>query len=136
MRKHLIIAGNILLLTLLVTTGCKKEVSESGPVDSQAENATTGSLANKNPESSCRLKTFDWPGFGTWRFHYNDKCLADHWTIDYGYGAVEETMFYDNNNRLIRAEEDFFGAGNYIYLFYYTGKRLTRQTRTNVDFPE
>ena len=136
MRKHLIVTGNILLLTLLVLTGCKKEIGESITSDSQEENVATGSLANKNPESSCRLKTFDWPGFGTWQFHYNDKGLADQWTIDYGYGAVVETMFYDNNNRLVRAEEDFFGAANYVYNFYYSGNRLARITRVNVDLPE
>ena len=55
--------------------------------------------------------------------------------IDYGYGVIEEKMYYDRNNRLIKADEVYFGS-NYVYRFYYTGKRLTRMTRTGVDFPD
>jgi len=135
MRKHLIITACILSVNMFVISSCKKETTEPLSVSEQ-EDIVSGRLANKNIENSCRLANFDWPGFGTWRFHYNDKGLADQWTIDFGFGnIVEETMYYDENNRLIRAEEDFFGA-NYIYHFYYAGKRLSRLTRTNVDFPE
>jgi hypothetical protein len=81
--------------------------------------------------------SIDWSagGAGIWQFHYNEKGLADQWTIDYGYGTIEETMHYDDDDRLIAADEIYFGS-NYEYRFYYSGKRLTRATRISIDFPE
>jgi hypothetical protein len=43
-------------------------------------------------------------------------------------------MTYDNNNRLIRSDENYLGT-NYVYQFYYTGNKLTRLTFTNIDNP-
>jgi len=135
MRKLLIIAACILSINMFVISSCKKATTEPLSISEPGDGNSEG-VANKNAETSCRLETFDWPGFGRWTFHYNDKGLADHWTIDFGYAAIEEVMFYDNNNRLIRAEEDFLGSANYVYNFFYDGNRIRRLTRTNVDFPE
>jgi hypothetical protein len=138
MKKNYLQLRGLLLFSLLVIIGCQKEITES-PVNDKAEDgAASENTANRNiKENSCRLVSLDWSagGAGLWQFHYNEKGLADQWSIDYGYGVIEEKMYYDKNNRLIKADEVYFGS-NYVYQLYYTGNRLTRITRTGVDFPD
>jgi hypothetical protein len=138
MKKNYLQLSGLFLLFLLTIIGCQKEISES-QVKDKAEDAeaSVNTASRNNKENSCRLVSLDWSagGAGLWQFHYNEKGLADQWKIDYGYGTIEEKMYYDKNNRLIKADEIYFGS-NYEYRFYYTGKRLTRATRINVDFPE
>ena len=122
----------------MIIIGCQKEITESQVKDKAEDAEASVNTANRNnKENSCRLVSLDWfaGGSGLWQFHYNEKGLADQWNIDYGYGIIEEKIYYDRNNRLIKAEENYFGS-NYVYRFYYTGKRLTRSTRTSVDFPD
>ena len=136
MKKNAFILTISLLLGVLFFTGCQKEINESLEGKS-GDAAASENTSNKNQENSCRLINLDWPTIGIWQFHYNDKGLADQWIIDYGFGLPlhTNTMTYDENNRLIQSNEDFFGV-DYVYQFYYAGKRLTRLTRTNVDFPD
>lgn len=134
MRKYFINAATILVLSMILFAGCKKEVTDPGTINSEEENATLEN--NRNEKNSCRLINLNWHAAGVWQFHYNDKGLADQWIIDFDFGTIKETIYYDNHERLIRAEEDFFGVANYVYTFYYSGKHLTRITRANVDLPE
>jgi hypothetical protein len=98
----------------------------------------SGTGRNDREENKCRLVDLDWSvgGAGIWQYYYNTKGLADKWTIDYGDGLIiSEKIYYNTNDQIIKADEDYFGS-NYVYLFYYTGRRLTRVTRTSVDFPD
>jgi hypothetical protein len=119
----------ILLASTLLILSCQKETKQSSENNPQ-------SFASPVNANSCRMTVNDWPTAAKWEFHYNDKGLADEWIIDYGFGLPPHTneMTYDDNNRLIRSEEFYFGS-TYEYLFYYTGNKLTRLTRINVDNP-
>jgi len=138
MEKNYLQLSGLLLFSLLSFIGCQKEITDA-PVKDQSEDAAASvNTANRNNlENSCRLVSLDWSsgGAGLWQFHYNEEGLADEWSIDYGYGVISEKMYYDENNRLVRADEVYFGF-NYVYELYYTGNRLTRMTRTGVDFPD
>jgi hypothetical protein len=130
MKKNYLKIISSFLLAVLFIAGCQKETKES-----TGSNELVNSAA-KARENSCRTTVDDWPTVGRMEFHYNDKGLADEWTIDYGFGSPLHTneMTYDNNDRLIQSNEFYFGS-TYIYHFYYTGKLLTRLTRVNVDDP-
>ncbi len=138
MKKNYLQLTGLFLFSLLFFMGCQKEVKESPVIGKSEDTTPSENTANRNnKENSCRLVSLDWfaGGSGLWQFHYNEKGLADEWKIDYGYGTIEEKMYYDKNNRLIKADEIYFGS-NYEYRFYYSGKRLRRATRISVDFPE
>ncbi len=128
MKKNSLAPISLMLLTVLFFFGCQKEPTE---------NKLSALTANRSNTNACRMLANDWQTVAKWEFHYNDKGLADQWTIDYGFGLPLHTneMTYDENNRLIRSDELYFGSG-YVYHFYYTGKRLTRLTRENIDVPE
>ena len=136
MKKNLFNTISLALFTVFLFVSCQKEIKESPAINTSKDGAVTLETANKEEKNSCRLVSLDWSagGAGLWQFHYNEKGLADQWKIDYGYGVIEEKMYYDKNNLLIKADEIYFGS-NYVYQFYYTGKRLTRITTTGVDFP-
>jgi len=138
MKKNYLQLTGLFLFSLAIGMGCQKEVTESTAKDESEDVAAAGNTESSyNKENSCRLVSLDWSagGAGLWQFHYNEKGLADQWTIDYGYGIIEEKMYYDRDGRLIKADENYFGS-NYVYRFYYTGRRLTRLTRTGVEFPD
>ena len=138
MRKYLRSStASIGFFVLFLLTGCKKEVAEPTSINPQEEEAISENFSGKFGRNSCRLKTLDWATVGIWQFHYNEKGLADQWIINYGPDLPLHTnaMIYDNQNRLIQSNEVYFGS-NYEYRFYYIGKRLTRLTRTNIDFPD
>jgi hypothetical protein len=126
-KNHLKLISSFLLAVLFIA-GCQKEAKES-----TESNALVNS-ANKARENSCRMTVQDWPTIGRWEFHYNDKGLADEWIIDLGYGMVNETMIYNDNDKLIQAIEDFFGEP-YIYDFFYTGNKLSHVKRTSFNNP-
>jgi|GEM_PF-7116725 hypothetical protein len=126
-RNHLIAIVSLLFLTLYLI-GCQKTV-----LDGMSENERVASSAMAKT-NACRTTVIDWSTVARWEFNYNEKGLADRWIIDYGFGAPLHTndMMYDNNDRLIQSEEFYFGS-NYLYQFYYSGKRMTRLTRVNTD---
>jgi len=118
---------------MLFIPACKKQRTETAYNSNQPKDKES----DKNvKEGHCRLEYFDWPGVGSWRFHYNSKGLADHWIINWGDGYPLHTneMEYDQNNRLSKSLENYFGAV-YDYTFYYTDNRLSRMTRINKENP-
>lgn len=138
MKKNYLQLTGLFLLSLAIGIGCQKEITKTAEKDESDDVAAAGNIESRhNKENSCRLVSLDWSagGAGLWQFHYNEKGLADQWSIDYGYGVIEEKIYYDRNDRLIRADENYFGS-NYVYRFYYDGKRLVRSTRISVDFPD
>ena len=130
MKKNYLKLLSSFLLAALFIIGCQKETKES------SEKNSTVNAAKKVIKNSCRMTVLDWATIAKWEFHYNDQGLADEWIIDYGFGFPLHTneMTYDNNGRLMRSDEFYFGS-NYVYQFYYTGNRLSRLARTNVDNP-
>jgi hypothetical protein len=140
MRKKFITSTGIILSALLLFSGCQKQTIEPTKTTEEIEVSDLQAKSLKDrDEDKCRLITLDWSegGAGIWQFQYNNKGLADKWTIDYGYGLPIQTndMKYDRNNRLIQSNEFLFGS-NYVYHFYYWGDRLTRSTRASVEFPD
>jgi hypothetical protein len=138
MKKSYLKLISSLIVSLLVITGCQKQINEppsSLPESTDAEQQARS--RNDHGENNCRLVTLDWPTVGKWQLRYNRKGLADQWTIDYGSGSPLHTnaMTYDRNNRLVKSIENYFGSV-YEYRFYYSHDRLTRVTRINVDIPE
>lgn len=136
MKKNYLKLTSSFLVFLLVNTGCQKEIKDQS-VSSEVE-LQSRSGWNDRDENKCRLVNLDWSagGAGIWQYSYNNKGLADKWTIDYGAGfVIKEKIYYNGNDQIIKAEEDYFGS-NYVFRFYYSGKRLTRLTRTSVEFPE
>ncbi len=138
MKKNFLLLNGLFLFSMMILMGCQKEIKESLLKEQSEDNKASANTASRNNlENACRIVTLDWSagGAGIAQFHYNEKGLADHLITDFGGGyIIEETMYYDDNNRLIKADEIQFGF-RYTYLFYYTGERLTRLTRTSVDFP-
>jgi hypothetical protein len=122
-----------LILAAVLISSCKKEVNT--PTTQPAEILAVSNHANV--ESKCRLVYFDWPNSSTWRFHYNEKGLADQWIIDYGFGSPLHTnaMTYDEQNRMIQSTEVYFGF-NYVMDFFYENNRISRLRRTSLDFPD
>lgn len=138
MRKNLLITAGILLLGMLFFPGCQKAIEDPTVKDKSEDAAASENTANRNnKENSCRLVYQDWSagGYGITEIHYNEKGLADQWDVDFGYGIVKEKMYYDKNNRIVMADEDYFGS-KYSYRLYYSGKHLSRITRTGIDFPD
>ncbi len=136
MKKNYLKLFSSFLVSLFVIVGCQKDMKDQS-ISSEAE-LQSASARNGMNENKCRLVNLDWSagGVGVWQYCYNNKGLADKWTIDYGDGfIISENIYYNTNGQIIKAEEDYFGT-NYVYLFYYSGKRLTRLTRTSVDFPD
>jgi hypothetical protein len=129
MKKNLLAACFILLISFFLFSGCRKETTEA----IASKEATTSDLASSDNShhNKCRLVYLDFPNFYTWKFHYNDKGLADEWTVDFHDGFPHhQTMKYDKNNRLIKAY-DYYNNTIYTVHFIYTGNRLTKQTWTN-----
>jgi hypothetical protein len=139
MKKNYLKLISSFLVSLLVITGCQKQINEpQSPAATDPQTEESQSRINDHGNSNeCRLVTLDWPTVGTWHLYYNRKGLADQWTIDYGGGSPLHTnaMTYDRNNRLVKSLENYFGSV-YEYRFYYSGDRLTRSTRINVNDPD
>ena len=135
MKKNFLNISGTLLFSFLLFSGCGKQINEQ--VVTTEQQTESQILQNNKDKSKCRLVTLDWSegGAGLWQYGYNNNGLADTWTIDYGDGAINEVIYYNENGRMIRADEDYFGS-NYVYRFYYTHNRLTRLTRTSVEFPD
>ncbi len=136
MKRKLFVNIGAVLVTVLILSSCKKEAIQLKTLEASTTNEALKSASYKK-DNECRLTYLDWPGSGTWQFHYNSKGLADKWSIDYGFGlpVTEETLFYDNENRLIRANEVYFSL-NYVYLFTYKDKRISSISRSSVEFPD
>jgi len=138
MKKYYLQLSGLLLFSLIILISCQKDIKVTEVNDPSGEGAPSRNTANRsNLDNTCRLLAYDWSagGSGIWQFHYNEKGLADQWTIDYGYGTIEETMHYDASDRLVSADEIYFGS-NYVYQLYYSDKLLTRLTRTSLDIPD
>ena len=133
MSKNYVTFFSSILVAALMLVGCQKDTMETK--EATESNAAVNS-ASRPQENSCRMTVSDWPNVAKFEFRYNAKGLADEWIIDYGFGTPLHTneMAYDNNGRLIQSNEFYFGF-NYVYHFYYTGKLISRLTRTNVDNP-
>ncbi len=124
----------MLLFSLLLFSGCRKETTEA----TASEKATASNLASSDNLhfNKCRLAYLDWPNFYTWKFHYNEKGLADDWIIDFGDGFPRHhTMEYDKKNRLIKSHEHYNNT-IYTYHFTYTVNRLTKVTWSNNTIDE
>ncbi|MEP6927618.1 MAG: hypothetical protein ABI834_08280, partial [Ginsengibacter sp.] len=130
MKKNYLKLMSSFMLFLFVCAGCTKELKEINVNKNIVDNAF-----DRLNRDGCNLVTFDWVGASKWTFHYNEKGLADKWVIDYGNGFLqEENMIYSRDNRLIQANESLNGENN-VYLFTYTGKRITKVTWSTSDAP-
>lgn len=135
MKKKFLNASVSLLFAFLLFSGCQKQTNELAETTDQQTASKKGQ--NERGENKCRLLNLDWSagGAGIWQYQYNNKGLAETWSIDYGYGVISEKMYYNKYDQIIKADEEFFGS-NYVYHFFYIGKVLTRLTRTSVEFPD
>ena len=136
MKKNILNTSGSLLFVFLLFAGCQKQINEpAGTTDQQIELQKD---LNDRYKNKCRLVNLDWSagGGGVWQYSYNNRGLADKWTIDYGDGfIISEEIYYNAIDQIIKADEDYFGS-NYVYHFYYASNRLTRVTRASVDFPD
>lgn len=124
----------IVMLTILSCFSCQKESLDSKQ-NELAENSRFQASVNDAATNSCRLAYWEWETQFTQAFHYNDKGLADIWTVDYGSDLViTNAMVYDQHNRLISSHENFFGSP-YEYTFAYSGDLLTGIKRAAVENP-
>ena len=135
MKKNFLNTSVSLLFAFLSFSGCQKQIND------MAETSDLQTASKKGPndrgENKCRLVNLDLSagGAGIWQYEYNNKGLAEIWSVDYGYGIIKEKMYYNKYDQIIKADEDYFGS-NYVYRFFYNSKVLTRLTRTSVDFPD
>lgn len=126
MKKIVLKTLSVLLLTMLVFTGCRKEienplVTPASTPASESESLSRGD--DDRDKRECRLTSFAYPGGGE-TYHYNRRELCDEWNIP-GYAVFKQE--YDNGGNLIRSRA--YDGANLIYTihFFYTGKKVTKE---------
>lgn len=126
MKKNLIVTFSMLLSSLLIFSGCKKNATETIITNETPALSASVQIGNN---SSCKLTHNAWANVFTWDFHYNDKELADEWKIAYPNGYVQNfKMKYDKFNKLIEAPAyDDFNNLIFTNYFTYSGNRVISQ---------
>lgn len=124
----------MVMLTISPFFSCQK-VSLDVNQSQLSGNTMAAATVNHTTANECRLTYWEWESQGIQTFHYNDKGLADRWTVDYGEGSlITNAMRYDEKNRLTGSREDYFGSP-YEYTFTYSGHLLTGIKRAGVENP-
>ncbi|HYK46210.1 MAG TPA: hypothetical protein VEV83_13615 [Parafilimonas sp.] len=120
MKRNLITTLNIVLFAGTILTSCKKE-------NASAESTVVTNDLQVGNNSSCKLTHAVYPP-AIWDFTYNDKGLADIWTIDF-FGSVSNfKLEYDEFNKLIKADiyDDLNNLSSTV-TFTYRGNILIKE---------
>ena len=134
MKKNLSISLGRLLMVALTLSACTKTIPDQS---SLPQSVSQAAAQNHN----CQLTFLDWGDGSSFRFHYNNKGLADQWVLDYGDDFPHDvySLVYDENNRLVSSVYTFLDFTLNIF-FTYTGNNITKSTwidpTTNTVFDE
>ncbi len=131
MKRKLINANGILLLGMLLFSGCQKELQKDGTAKPETELKTAEAKGNHRNE--CRLVS-DASEFGTDTYKYNNRGLVEEWNISAydGYFIME----YNSKGRLIKSR--FYSGGALVntIIFLYRDDRVVKEIWYNMDTEE
>jgi hypothetical protein len=127
MKKNIFLRFGSLLLSLIVVTGCQKQIQQQ---DKKAGDVLAKIGNNANVEKRCRLLVDEGlsDGFNQ-SYHYSDKGLADEFYLskpgEYNFWA---TMSYGDRNEIRNARFFYDAATFYDIVFEYDKDKITTET--------
>ncbi|MBL0181798.1 MAG: hypothetical protein IPP96_05665 [Chitinophagaceae bacterium] len=127
MKRNLFKTLSSVVLTVLFISSCQKE-----SLTVEKDTIVSSDAASKSEHNNqCRLVSLN-TNFGfTSSVSYNNRGLANTWSLSYDFGSVVYTMLleYDANNRLTRAK--YINTGDYLYdvVYYYNKKGLVEKEK-------
>ncbi len=122
MKKRLLNLTSLMLLGILLLTGCKKEVEPATHVDQAAtENGFSGI-------NNCRLTKIWYSPDAYVKLHYNSHELADKWITHFSDNTEEVyDIEYDASKRIKKATYSYAGEFLNTIRFFYTGRNITKE---------
>lgn len=122
MKQRLLNLTSVMLLGILLLTGCKKEVE---PLTTADQTGTENDLLGIK---SCRLTKIWYSPDAYVKFHYNSHGLADKWITHFDDNTEEVyDIEYDASRRMKKATYSYEGEFLNTIRFVYSGRNITKE---------